>query len=206
MAARRVPPLDRALGRHRAAGLLRPARQQQRPAEDDVDGRLGRLCGLAATNHPGVGRCRGAQPSGAHRRCPRTLGLGSQLDYDDPTSNTVGAELVCSSITSGGDGADSPSNAHPWLQWNPHLRFQNNQRGYVNTTITREQLVADFRCLPRVSEAGAPAFTRASFTIVDGEPGLNQTADNPSIGARALLGQDADLTTAQTIAREARRP
>ena len=30
-----------------------------------------------------------------------------KLDYDDPTSRTVGTELVCSSITSGGDGADS---------------------------------------------------------------------------------------------------
>ena len=32
-----------------------------------------------------------------------------KLDYDDPTSATVGSELVCSSITSGGDGADSAS-------------------------------------------------------------------------------------------------
>ena len=59
-----------------------------------------------------------------------------KLDYADPTSRTVGTELVCSSITSTGDGADVVGGAHPWAAWNPHLRFYNNQRGYVRTTIT----------------------------------------------------------------------
>jgi alkaline phosphatase D len=102
-----------------------------------------------------------------------------KLNYDDPTSATVGAELVCSSITSGGDGADSGTTAHPWLAWNPHLRFQNNLRGYVNTTITRESLVADFRTIRSVRTKDAEVFTRAQFTVEDGKPGLHLTADNP---------------------------
>ncbi|WP_307818684.1 alkaline phosphatase D family protein [Micromonospora sediminimaris] len=36
-----------------------------------------------------------------------------ELDYADPTSRTVGSELVCSSTTSGGDGADAATGAHP---------------------------------------------------------------------------------------------
>jgi alkaline phosphatase D len=112
-----------------------------------------------------------------------------KLDYDDPTSRTVGAELVCSSITSGGNGSDSATGSHPWLGHNPHLRFQNNLRGYVNTTITPSSLEADFRCLPQVSQPGAEAFTRASFTVVDREPGLQLTADNPSASARGLRAQ-----------------
>ncbi|RYI99917.1 MAG: alkaline phosphatase, partial [Actinomycetales bacterium] len=46
-----------------------------------------------------------------------------KLDYDDPTSRSVGTELVCSSVTSGGSGADTALTAHPWLAWNPHLKM-----------------------------------------------------------------------------------
>ena len=127
-----------------------------------------------------------------------------KLDYDDPTSRTVGAELVCSSITSGGDGADSASGSHPWLTWNPHLRFQNNLRGYVNTTITPELMQADFRCLPRVSVSGESAFTRASFAIVDGEPGLHQTADKPPATVRKQ--QSPESIGRETVERETKRP
>jgi alkaline phosphatase D len=131
-----------------------------------------------------------------------------KLDYDDPTSRTVGSELVCSSITTGGDGADSASGTHPWLRWNPHLRFQNNLRGYVNTTITQESLEADFRCVRKVQSKDAEVFTRASFTIEDGKPGLNQTYDNPPApaSARSLsIGDDAGVS-ASTVAWETARP
>jgi alkaline phosphatase D len=131
-----------------------------------------------------------------------------KLDYDDPTSRTVGSELVCSSITTGGDGADSASGTHPWLRWNPHLRFQNNLRGYVNTTITRESLEADFRCVGKVQSKDAEVFTRASFTIEDRKPGLNQTFDNPPAAAsvRSLsIGDDAGVS-ASTVAWETARP
>ncbi|MQA05794.1 MAG: alkaline phosphatase [Streptosporangiales bacterium] len=102
-----------------------------------------------------------------------------KLDYEDPTSRTVGTELVCSSITSGGNGEDSDPKDNPFLEINPHLKFYNNLRGYVRTTITPGQMTADFRCLPYVHEQGAPVFTRATFVAEDGQPGLHQTADNP---------------------------
>ncbi|WBQ02242.1 alkaline phosphatase D family protein [Kribbella sp. CA-293567] len=124
-----------------------------------------------------------------------------KLDYDDPTSRTVGSELVCSSITTGGNGADSASGAHPWLRWNPHLRFQNNLRGYVNTTITRESMVADFRCVRAVQSKGADVFTRAQFTIEDRHPGLQQTGDTPQAAAFRTAAAGPD-----TIAWETQRP
>jgi alkaline phosphatase D len=65
-----------------------------------------------------------------------------KLDYDDPTSRSVGSELVCTSITSGGNGADSAPATHPFLQINPHLRFYNNQRGFVTATITPRELTS----------------------------------------------------------------
>jgi alkaline phosphatase D len=101
------------------------------------------------------------------------------LDYDDPTSKVVGAELITSSVTSGGDGYDSPTGQHPWAAWNPNLRFWTNRRGYVTTTITKDAMTADFRCVNSVTVPDAPVYTRASFTIEDRVPGLQQTADNP---------------------------
>jgi alkaline phosphatase D len=129
-----------------------------------------------------------------------------KLDYNDDTSPTVGAELVCSSITSNGDGTDSATRAHPWLAHNPHLQFQNSLRGYVRTTITREEMTADFRCLPYVSRPGAPAFTRASFAIRDRQPGLQLTQDNPPASTAARLRSPERVGGGSTIRQETQRP
>ncbi|AWS42339.1 alkaline phosphatase [Streptosporangium sp. 'caverna'] len=102
-----------------------------------------------------------------------------KLDYDDPTTRTVGSELVASSITTGGDGADSDPKTQPFLTINPHLKFYNNQRGYVITRIGRDQLTADFKVLPQVTQAGAEAYTKATFVIEDRVPGVQQTYLRP---------------------------
>ncbi|MBM2619875.1 alkaline phosphatase D family protein [Actinoplanes sp. LDG1-06] len=123
-----------------------------------------------------------------------------KLDYADPTSRTVGTELVCSSITSTGNGADVPTGQHPWAAWNPHLRFYNNQRGYVRTRITPDSLTADFRVVPYVTTPGAPVHTRATFVVEDRRPGLHQTADNPTPSLMAAVDP------ADTVAQETLRP
>ena len=127
-----------------------------------------------------------------------------KLDYADPTSPTVGAELVCSSITSTGDGADVAGGQHPWAAWNPHLRFYNNQRGYVRTTVTPEAMTADFQVVPYVTRPGAPVHTRATFVVGDRVPGLHQTADNPTPGPVSTLSA-GDLGAA-TVHQETVRP
>ncbi|RKR87467.1 alkaline phosphatase D [Micromonospora pisi] len=129
-----------------------------------------------------------------------------KLDYADPTSRTVGTELVCSSITSGGDGADSVPSDHPFLGINPHLRFYNNQRGYVLTKITTERLEADFEVLPYVSTPDAPVHTRASFVIEDRVPGLHQTYDRPLDPPAAPAQRAATPSVADTVERETARP
>ena len=129
-----------------------------------------------------------------------------KLDYADPTSRTVGSELVCSSITSGGNGADSTPGTHPFLAINPHLRFYNNQRGYVLTKITRQQLAADFTVLQYVTTPGAPAYTRASFVIEDRVPGLHQTYDRPVDPAAARSFTPGVDEGQQTVDQETLRP
>ena len=93
-----------------------------------------------------------------------------KVDYKDPASPIVGSELVCSSVTSTGDGTGST--VDPIMAWNPHLKFYNDQRGYVNTRITKDSMQADFRVLDYVTTAGSPVSTKASFEIQDGVPGL----------------------------------
>jgi alkaline phosphatase D len=93
-----------------------------------------------------------------------------KADYADPSSATIGTELVCTSITSGGDG--TASTTIPNASTNPHLKFYSGRRGYVRTTIARMQVRADFRSVATVTEHGAAATTLRSFVIQDGQPGL----------------------------------
>jgi alkaline phosphatase D len=93
-----------------------------------------------------------------------------KVDYKDPASPVVGSELVCTSITSTGNGTGSTTD--PTMAWNPHLKFYNDNRGYVNTRITKDALTADFRVLDYVTTPGSPVSTKASFAIQDGVPGL----------------------------------
>lgn len=95
-------------------------------------------------------------------------------DFSDSNSPVLGAELMGTSISSGGDGNDLTEQGEKLLGENAHIKFFNAQRGYVRCTITPEEIKAEFRVLPYVSTPGAPVKTRASFSIRNGEPGLVQ--------------------------------
>jgi alkaline phosphatase D len=95
-----------------------------------------------------------------------------EANYADAKSATVGTELICTSITSRGDG--SATTTIPNARTNPHLRFYSDRRGYVRTTISRKQIRADFRGLDSVTTRGAAARTLKSFVILDGKPGLRK--------------------------------
>ncbi|WP_182899039.1 alkaline phosphatase [Microbispora sp. H10830] len=130
-----------------------------------------------------------------------------KLDYDDPTGPTVGSELVTTSISTTGDGADSDPAAHPFLKINPHLKFYNNQRGYVLTKIDKDALTADFKVVPVVSAPGSEVRTRATFVIEDRVPGVQQTylrPLDPSIAARREI--TAEDMVEETVRQETERP
>ncbi|MFE9744897.1 alkaline phosphatase D family protein [Saccharothrix saharensis] len=95
-----------------------------------------------------------------------------KADWNDPASSrTVGTELVCTSVTSGGDGNDTVDEVQ--LRLNPHIKLHSRRRGYVRTKFTARELRADFRALPHVRTAGAEATTLKSFVVEDRNPGLN---------------------------------
>jgi alkaline phosphatase D len=93
-----------------------------------------------------------------------------KADYADPGSATIGTELVCTSVTSDGDG--TAITTIPYAAENPHLKFYSERRGYTLATVTPEQVRADWRTIAKVSEHGAAVSTAKSFVILDGRPGL----------------------------------
>jgi alkaline phosphatase D len=124
-------------------------------------------------------------------------------NFDDESSRTLGAEFIGTSISSGGDGADTSSNQEAVVEENPHIEFFNGQRGYVRCTLTPEEWRADYRILPYVKQPGAPVYTRASFVVEAGNPGL-RTADENQVPSQApaLIETDAERIRGQQEAAE----
>lgn len=98
-----------------------------------------------------------------------------KVDFDDPSSPTIGTEFVGTSISSGGDGGDSTPIGLEALSQNPQLKFFNANRGYVRCTMTPSILTSDFRTVPYVSRPDAPVETKASFVVENGRPGAQRT-------------------------------
>ncbi|MDX2851508.1 MULTISPECIES: alkaline phosphatase D family protein [unclassified Streptomyces] len=98
-----------------------------------------------------------------------------KADWDDPTSRTIGTELVTSSVSSGRDGSPRPSDWSAVMEANPHLRFYDGRRGYVTVRLDAEEARADFRTVDAVTTPGAALTTAASFVTEAGDPGLRET-------------------------------
>ena len=102
-----------------------------------------------------------------------------KTDYTDPDSPVVGSEIVGTSLSSNGDGADMLPVGEQYMQTNPWLKFFNAQRGYCRITLTPDALVNDYRVVPYVSRPGAPIRTRATATIENGRPGSDLDLKDP---------------------------
>lgn len=101
-----------------------------------------------------------------------SYGFDIKRDFDDPDSRTLGTEIVTTSVTSGGDGTEKPSNWDTLMAANPHLRFFNGRRGYATVSLGHESARADFKTVSHVGTEGAPLTTAGSFVTEAGEPGL----------------------------------
>ena len=176
------------------------------PAHGHQHGRLGRLRRLPRPDHPGLGRRRGTQPGGAHRRRARALGQRPQarLRRPDLAHRRHRAGLLLDHLDAATARTRSPA----------RTRGSRSTRTCASTTTCgatsarrspRTQLTADFDVLPYVSRPDAPAYTRASFVIEDRVPGLHQTADNPVPSAARSATPSADPGQ-QTVQQETVRP
>ncbi|SED50384.1 alkaline phosphatase [Streptomyces sp. TLI_105] len=100
------------------------------------------------------------------------IGLDIKADFGDPASRTVGTEIVATSIASGKNGADKPSNHDRIIQANPHVKLYNGRRGYATVELGTDSARADFRTVPYVTTPGAPIVTAGSLVTEAGNPGL----------------------------------
>jgi alkaline phosphatase D len=97
-----------------------------------------------------------------------------KVDWRDEKAPPVGVELVGTSITSGGDGADAMKGIDDVYAENQHLKWHGARRGYVACTVTPQQTRAEYRTVPFVSKPGAPIHTAHSFVVESGRPGLQK--------------------------------
>jgi alkaline phosphatase D len=97
-----------------------------------------------------------------------------RVDDREPETEIVATEFMGTSISSAGDGAEKPSGWQKLMSRNPHIRYLNNERGYVRCTVTPEEWRSDFRTVAYVSRPGAGITTRGSFVVESGAAGANQ--------------------------------
>jgi alkaline phosphatase D len=93
-------------------------------------------------------------------------------NFDDERSATLGVEFVATSISSGGDGFDTNDRYQALLAQNPHIKFFNNQRGYVRHLVTPDHWQADFQVFDKVSVGNGHVSTRKSYVVEQGKNGL----------------------------------
>ncbi|MEV4475770.1 alkaline phosphatase D family protein [Nonomuraea sp. NPDC049504] len=95
-----------------------------------------------------------------------------KADFLDPGSATVGAEFVCSSISSRPPATDGPA----VLAANPHLEFFDGRRGYLSCVADPGELRVAFRAVDFVDRRDAPVRTVAEFRT----DGSGLTSENAS--------------------------
>jgi alkaline phosphatase D len=97
-----------------------------------------------------------------------------RIDDRRPDSPIVGTELVCTSISSGGNGVQKPDYLDALYAQNPGVRYHNGERGYVRCKVTSAALHSDFCIVEDVTKPGAPSITRASFVVESGRAGAHR--------------------------------
>ncbi len=97
-----------------------------------------------------------------------------KTNFKDDNAPVVGTEFVGTSITSGADGVDITDRVKAMLPQNPHVKFQNSQRGYVSCEVTAAGMRADYKVLDKVTSPDSWLTTRASFHVTAGKPGAEK--------------------------------
>lgn len=90
-------------------------------------------------------------------------------DLDGPAAAT---EFVCTSISSGGDGAVMDAGWEGVAAANPHCRLTDARRGYQVFEVGRDSWLTDVKVVDRVTTLGGRVSTAARFAVQRGKPGL----------------------------------
>ncbi len=93
-------------------------------------------------------------------------------DFTRPDRPVVAAELVTTSISSGGDGTETPGENATKL--NPHVKWHSNRRGYITCVVDPDSWTAEYRTVPFITRPDAPIETPARYRLTRGRPGVEQ--------------------------------
>jgi alkaline phosphatase D len=150
------------------------------------DGRAGSETLLALDQWSGYPAARDRLLGAIAQRAPnRTVVLTGDIhsswvnelkaSFSTPRAPTVAVELVGTSITSGGDGAERSSYAtDALLAENPHVKWQHARRGYIACTVTPETWRAEYRTVPFVSKPDAPIQAASAWRLTRGRAGVER--------------------------------
>lgn len=97
-----------------------------------------------------------------------------RLTGDKADAPIVASEFVATSIASGGDGVDQRPGAAEVLAQNPHVQFNNSQRGFLLCELSHNAFVGRFMVMDRVATPGGAIMERAAFAVEAGKPGLQK--------------------------------
>ena len=95
-----------------------------------------------------------------------------KANFDDAKSPTLGAEFICTSIASGGDGSKGERAAAKIRADNPHIKFHNSQRGYTLLDFDRKRCEASYHAVSKVSMPDGKMSNIGTFTVNAGKPGI----------------------------------
>lgn len=118
------------------------------------------------------------------RQVPNTVVLtgdihsnwANELRVDDRKLDepVVATEFVGTSISSGGNGKQTPDYFLLLHAANPFVKYHSTERGYVRCTVTPETWTSDYVAVEEVTKPGGNVVTRMSFVVEAGKPGLNK--------------------------------
>jgi alkaline phosphatase D len=95
--------------------------------------------------------------------------------FDQRERPIIAAEFVGTSLSSGGDGADTIARINDqYLADHPSLKWANNRRGYVVCSVSRDEWRADYRTVDYVARPGAEIKTASSWRVEHGRPGVQR--------------------------------
>lgn len=96
----------------------------------------------------------------------------NELRVDDRKEEEplVATEFVATSLSSGGNGAEKPSNLDSILSNNPCVKFHNAERGYILCNVTPDSWRSDYMVVDDVLKPGGKTSSRAAFIVEAGDP------------------------------------
>lgn len=99
----------------------------------------------------------------------------NEIRLNDRAGTVVATEFLGTSITSGGDGSERSG----WFTdavaaENPHVKWQNNRRGYVVCDVSADMWRAQYRTVEFVSKPDAPIQTASAWRVTRGRAGVER--------------------------------